>query len=1245
MKLLIDMQAAQTGSRYRGIGRQARSLATHLIDAAQSHDIFVLLNAGLTDGLEELRYEFLKHLPAENVKVFGIPGPVRELSVDNLWRMRAAELWRETVIADLRPEVVYVTSLFEGVVDDAVTSIGLMDAPHATAATLFDLIPLSDPRTYLAADFMQRFYYRRAQSLKRADRLIAISEFAKREAIEILQIPADRIDVALLAADSSFKRTSLSVDDGARLRAKYRLPQSFIFYVGAIEPRKNIALIIEAFGKLTPAERGDVAMVFGGRLSDGERAHLQTAAVRFGVDPARLVLPGYIAEADLAALYSMSRLFVFPSIQEGFGLPPLEAMACGAPVLVARNSSLPEVVGRADQMFGTFAADELAVKMARIFTDDVYADDLRNWGIARAAEFSWQKAGRQTLAALEDLHERHRDSKRVQALFRAKPRLAFVSPLPADRTGVANYASELLRELGCYYTIDCVINGTTVDDPWIVANFSLRDVDYFLSNSDQYDYVVYQFGNSEFHAHMFDLLAVVPGVVVLHDFFLSGVLDWLGNVGRRPKKHFLQQLYLTHGLPALAYLEREGRHAAADRYAANQVVFTNAHGVIVHSQWSIDHAREIYGESIADKMIRVPHLRALSPLESKLDARRKLGIDADAFVISTFGFVAETKFGDSLAQAWAQSAAGQAAGSALVFVGDHPPGTWGEQFEELVEKLSGDCAISVTGYTDRRQYELYLAATDVAVQLRRQTRGETSGAVLDCMGAGLPLIVNAHGPAAEIDPEIVLKLPEAFTVEELAQAIDRLFVDLDYRNSLAVAAREEMFVRHHPRVVGETVRDAIEHFTDETAGGRQSRIIRELGNMYAAVSPTEGDLINLAQTMAVTRASVGPNRIFYDITLLTESDSHTGIERVVRAFLSQMLNASPSGYRLEPVRFQNGKLFYAREFLANKFQIAANVFADTPIEYRGGDIYLAMEWAPYILTQMESYLQEFRAFGGRVVIGVYDLLPLLMPHRFPDFIPGASQAWFQTALAVADDLVCISRSVADDVLAYGSALAKGRSKPVNVNYFNLSAEISGSVPTTGVPETAEPLLADLHMRTTFLMVGTIEPRKGHRQVLEAFDLLWKQGHDINLVIVGRQGWMVEEISRVISSSREQGKRLHWIQGASDEYLERLYRSSSALIAASEGEGFGLPLIEAAARGIPLIARDLPVFREVAGESAYYFMAKSGAEMAAAFCDWLKLSADGAVPSSAGIRTIRWEESVGEFFDKIFGDQPYGRIGS
>src|ERR1700724_665911 len=165
MRLLIDLQGAQSESRFRGIGRQSRSLAKAILARGSGHDISILLNGSLRHNIEELRTEFASLLPREQILTFQLPGPVAEHARQNQWRTRSAEFVREAFIAGHAPDILHISSIFEGFVDDAVTSIGILDAPHATSVTLHDLIPLLHPEIYLADEGPRHHYLRRAQAL------------------------------------------------------------------------------------------------------------------------------------------------------------------------------------------------------------------------------------------------------------------------------------------------------------------------------------------------------------------------------------------------------------------------------------------------------------------------------------------------------------------------------------------------------------------------------------------------------------------------------------------------------------------------------------------------------------------------------------------------------------------------------------------------------------------------------------------------------------------------------------------------------------------------------------------------------------------------------------------------------------------------------------------------------------------------------------------------------------------------
>ena len=166
------------------------------------------------------------------------------------------------------------------------------------------------------------------------------------------------------------------------------------------------------------------------------------------------------------------------------------------------------------------------------------------------------------------------------------------------------------------------------------------------------------------------------------------------------------------------------------------------------------------------------------------------------------------------------------------------------------------------------------------------------------------------------------------------------------------------------------------------------------------------------------------------------------------------------------------------------------------------------------------------------------------------------------------------------------------------------------------------------------MVGTIEPRKGHKQVLDAFEQLWKDGIAVNLAIVGKQGWMMEGTNKKLKQHSELNKQLFWFEGISDEYLEKVYANSICLIAASEGEGFGLPLIEAAQYKMPILARDIPVFQEVAGQYADYFKGSESEVLAQKIKQWLEQYKQNKHLKSEKMPWMSWQQSATQLLTKL-----------
>lgn len=387
------------------------------------------------------------------------------------------------------------------------------------------------------------------------------------------------------------------------------------------------------------------------------------------------------------------------------------------------------------------------------------------------------------------------------------------------------------------------------------------------------------------------------------------------------------------------------------------------------------------------------------------------------------------------------------------------------------------------------------------------------------------------------------------------------------------------------------------------------------------------------------KVKLGKKQLLIDISELVLHDARSGIQRVVRSILVQLLQKPPEFYEVVPVYWDGLSFRRANQFVMRLLPDLPDLIEgsadgeedsealDSLVAVTGGDVFLALDLTPRLILGMQRTLQRFRSLGVEVYFVVHDILLVDHPEWFSYWGSQRFFFWLETVSKVSSGLVCVSQATADAVQAWLASFSLKRTDTLKISAFHLGADIDRSLPSGGVPEQAADLLATIERLPTFLMVGTVEPRKGHAQALEAFSLLWASGLDINLVIVGRAGWKVESLIKQLETHPQLGKRLFWLSGISDEYLEKIYAVSTALLAASEGEGFGLPLIEAARQHLPIVARELPVFKEVAGDRAFYFQGKQPEQLAGAIAQWIALDAAGNAPSSANLPWLTWAEST------------------
>ncbi len=847
MRIVIDLQGAQGGSRSRGIGRYSLALAQAIARNCGEHEVIIALNDLLPDSVEPLRVAFEGLVSHENIRVWHAAGPVFPVKPENYWRRHTAEFLREAFLASLQPDILLVSHMFEGFDDDAVHSIGLAPARIPTAVILYDLIPLIEEEIYLTPHpLYESFYREKLAYLEQADCYLAISESSRKEAIEHLGTSPERVTNIAAAVDDHFKPIPITKRDEYAFRERFGLTRPFLMYSGATDQRKNHLRLIKAYALLPATLRKGYQLAIVGGLPPIHRRAFEECIESCGLTFADVVITGRVSDDEMVRLYNLCALFVFPSWHEGFGLPALEAMSCGAPVIGSNTTSIPEVIGRSDALFDPFSEAAIAQKITEVLGDDSLRLELKRHGLVQAKKFSWDESGKKAIHAFEEFHV-------------------------SDKQKQTRLSSQKIESSSA-----CSFETWLIDS---IAAFDSRSVS----------------------AH-----------------------DWL-----------------------------------------------------------------------------------------------------------------------------------------------------------------------------------------------------------------------------------------------------------------------------------------------KTA-------------------------------LAITRNSPPPRKkqILVDISMLVQVDGKSGIQRTVRSILSALFANPPQGFTVEAVYARPNELgyHYARQFSSKSLGRPDCALADEPVEPISGDILIGIDLVHDAYQQAEFYA-HMRRIGGQVYFVVHDLLPVFMPEHFPEDLPPKHVKWLET-MAQTDGAICVSRVTADTVEAWLNVYGPKRSRPFKIGWFHLGADVGESVPTKGLPDDASHVLKTLASRPTFLSVGTIEPRKGQKQTLAAFERLWSQGNDLNLVLVGKQGWNVEALIDTIMRHPERNKRLFWLPGISDEYLEKIYSGASCLVFASEGEGFGLPMIEAAQHKLPIIAREIPVFREVAGEHAFYFSGLTPKALADCVQSWLALNKAGTVPRSDLMSWFTWKQSAENFLSVMQGEQWY-----
>jgi glycosyltransferase involved in cell wall biosynthesis len=379
MRILFDISPAV--HRHGGLGRYASELLSALLQIDRDNDyhaFYSKLGAGeqVDPPLDRLPAHSLG-LPAKPWRMSVLLAELAHVPMDP-W-LPACDLFHAT--EHLLPPLRRAGSVF----------------------TIHDLIFLHFPEYHLP---LNRWYLSLMlpRFLQRADALIAVSENTKRDVVKLMQIPPDKITVIYEGVNPAYR----PLDNGTardRVCEKYHLPAEYILYFATLEPRKNLLALLDAYHALHAREQTMPALVVAGRKGWLYQPVFERVR-ELGLED-RVHFTGWVDEQDAPMIMNAALVFVYPSLYEGFGLPPLEAMACGTPVICSNASALPEVVGDGGLLFEPRDVGALANAIARVLADADLRTQLRARGIEQARKFTWERAARETLAVYQTLEKQH----------------------------------------------------------------------------------------------------------------------------------------------------------------------------------------------------------------------------------------------------------------------------------------------------------------------------------------------------------------------------------------------------------------------------------------------------------------------------------------------------------------------------------------------------------------------------------------------------------------------------------------------------------------------------------------------------------------------------------------------------------------------------------------------------------------------------------------------------------------------
>lgn len=763
----------------RGIGNYALAQIKTILHMDQQNKYFFLNCFEETNIFEEeikeglLQEEYLPYIKEDIYLPFADRKELYGKTIKNYLRKNQIDLF-------------YITSPF----DDCIPSYEeewLEGIP--VVVIVYDIIPYVLKEHYLPDSNTMAKYMERVEKLRWANRLLVISQSVKDDLIHYLSFSPEKIAVIWGAPGKQFKKISVTAEEKATIGNKFGITKEFIMCTGGDDERKNIAGLIQAFGKLPEELRNHYQLVVVCKLRSASVERYSELAREAKVADS-VIFTNFISDQELLQLYNLASLVAFPSKYEGFGLPVVEAWACGTPVLTSKNSSLGQIGGDAAILVDPYLIDDISRGLSEALNKERLSEFAQR-GKERLTMFQWDKVARLTI----DVFCKMKKENLQKAGPSIRRRIAFFTPLPPKQSGISDYSVDILNALSAYYDIDVFIEDGYEADCVLPENVRIFAHEEYERRRLKYWDTVFQMGNSIYHIYMWPYIQKYRGTVVLHDYNMHDIFQ-IEAFSRRHGDLTLYREILAHDLEEKTiekYMQEiEIRKPVQfNKIELNGYITDYAERIIVHSE---EAYRKLLTKDIGRRVAVIRSYTKIEPLPDITAEKRKLNIPEDTIVIAAFGHVNHAKRVLPIMRAFAKLARRNE--KALLVYGGQLLPEKEDAFWNECKGLGLEGRVVVTGYISLDKFETYINATDICMNLRWPYNGETSGSLMRILGKGKCVIVNNIGSFGEIPDNACVKLPAVNQmtareeVDAIYQAMCGLMESADRRRLLQKNARK-----------------------------------------------------------------------------------------------------------------------------------------------------------------------------------------------------------------------------------------------------------------------------------------------------------------------------------------------------------------------------------------------------------------------------------------------------------------------